>query len=149
MQRVVVTLTRNTVKTGLKYGNQMINANDRLHYRVKQDIAAYLRELGRQLCPDIDKPYDENNQCHVTIYVHAPTGRLQDPANWNPTVKPILDGFTDEGLWTDDNSNIVKYVTFAMGSYKTTPKKTYKLVIIIEPVEPNPKHEEVIDWNTH
>ena len=68
-------------------------------------------------------------------------------SNWNPTIKPILDGFTDAGLWTDDNSDIVKYVTFAMGSYKTTPAKTYKFVIIIEPAKVNPDHEEVIDWN--
>ena len=149
MQRVVVSLTRNTVKTSLKQGNQMINANDRMHYRVKQGISAYLRGLGEQLCPDISAPYDKENPCHVTVYVHAPSARKQDPANWNPTLKPILDGFTDAGLWVDDNSDIVKYVTFAMGSYKTTPAKTYKLVIIVEPAKPNPTHEGVMDWNTN
>lgn len=147
MQRVVVSLTRNTVKNSLKQGNQMISANDRMHYRVKQGISAYLRELGSQLCPTIDKQYSPENPCHVTVYVHAPSARKQDPANWNPTIKPILDGFTDAGLWTDDNSDIVKYVTFAMGSYKTTPAKTYKFVLIIEPAKTNPNHEGVIDWN--
>ena len=92
MQRVVVSLTRNTVKNSLKQGNQMISANDRMHYRVKQGISAYLRELGSQLCPTIDKQYSPENPCHVTVYVHAPSARKQDPANWNPTIKPILDG---------------------------------------------------------
>jgi crossover junction endodeoxyribonuclease RusA len=35
------------------------------------------------------------------------TNRRRDPHNYYPTIKPIIDGLTDAGLWPDDTSEYV------------------------------------------
>lgn len=38
------------------------------------------------------------------------TNRRRDPHNFYPTIKPIIDGFTDAGLWPDDTPEFVMTV---------------------------------------
>lgn len=43
------------------------------------------------------------NVAHVTVWISYPDRRRRDRLNLAPTVKAIIDGFTDAGLWPDDD----------------------------------------------
>ena len=121
--KLSIPLSRVTVKnkgaTSLKKGNEMVSANDNLHYRVKSEIIKHLRTIGlkygQQL--EVKYPFDEKTNCYVRIIVHPPSNRRMDPPNWYPTVKPIIDGMTDANIWTDDNSHVIKGMYFEQGSH--------------------------------
>lgn len=57
----------------------------------------------------------------MTIY--SPTKRRLDPPNFYPTVKALVDGLTDAGIWTDDNSEVIKFMTFKRGKLSEIPGK--------------------------
>lgn len=40
--------------------------------------------------------------CTVTVHLPVKANRRRDPHNFFPTVKPIVDGLVDAGLWPDD-----------------------------------------------
>lgn len=112
-------LTRKGGKNNsLANGNQIINANDRMNWRVKGLIAQFLRQLGHDKAVDSyyspDNPlFSPEKPCTVSILVLAPTRRRFDAPNLYPTVKPLVDGMTDAGVWSDDNNHVIKSMTFA------------------------------------
>lgn len=123
-------LRRKSGNKSLRNGNEMINANDRMHYAVQSTITKHLRKLGAAAVKDIHQElFNEDNKCSVIVTVHPPTKHRMDAPNWYPTVKAIIDGFTDAGLWSDDNDNIVKTFTFKSGDITSNNK--YKLEIEI------------------
>ena len=123
-------LTRKTNPTTLKHGNQMISANDRMHFRVKSQLTQFLRRLSANRT--WSRPvYTRKNPCTITIDVQPPTSRRMDAPNWYPTVKALIDGLVDSGLLSDDNNHVIKSTTFK--STKLSDTKNYKLVITIEP----------------
>lgn len=125
-------LTRKTNPTTLKHGNQMISANDRMHFRVKSQLTQFLRRLSANRT--WSRPvYTRKNPCTITIDVQPPTSRRMDAPNWYPTVKALIDGLVDSGLLSDDNNHVIKSTTFK--STKLSDTKNYKLVITIEPVK--------------
>lgn len=125
-------LTRKTNPTTLKHGNQMISANDRMHFRVKSQLTQFLRRLSANRT--WSRPvYTRKNPCIITIDVQPPTSRRMDAPNWYPTVKALIDGLVDSGLLSDDNNHVIKSTTFK--STKLSDTKNYKLVITIEPVK--------------
>lgn len=130
-------LTRKSGKnTSLQKGNQMISANDRLHFAVKMNLTKYLRDLSYHQvdnelhlkCP----VFSETHPCNVVITIHPPTNRRMDPPNWYPTIKALIDGMTDAKLWDDDNREVIRAMTFICGN-KTEDKK-YHVSIGIESV---------------
>ena len=130
-------LNRNSKYT-LKSGNEIISANDRLHFAVKANLTKHLRTLAKNLC-DIrteHASFSPTNPCTVTVTVYAPTARKMDPPNLYPTVKALLDGFTDSGLWTDDNYQIIQKLSFVYGGLSNSKK--YKLEILVKPVNDEP-----------
>lgn len=125
-------LTRKTNPTTLKHGNQMISANDRMHFRVKSQLTQFLRRLSANRT--WSRPvYTRKNPCTITIDVRPPTSRRMDAPNWYPTVKALIDGLVDSGLLSDDNNHVIKSTTFK--STQLSDTKNYKLVITIEPVK--------------
>lgn len=46
----------------------------------------------------------------VTVTLPVSGNRRRDPHNWTPTVKAIVDGLVDAGVWPDDNSDWVATV---------------------------------------
>ena len=126
-------LTRKTTKTTLSYGNQMISANDRLHYQVKAQLTNYLRNLSRSLQTWENPVYCSSRPCIVTIDIQPPTKRRMDAPNWYPTVKALIDGFVDAGLLADDNNNVIKETRFKSTGLSET--KNYILDITFEPTE--------------
>ena len=94
-------LTRKGGKNNtLANGNQIINANDRMNWRVKGLIAQFLRRLGHDKA--IDTSYSPDN----------PLFSSENPCLY-PTVKPLIDGMTDAGVWSDDNNHVIKSMTFS------------------------------------
>lgn len=113
----------------LRAGNQMINANDRMHFHTQSEIVAYLRELSHNVAtnyigmlPEQEHIYSKNNPCHIIVYIDPPTNRRMDAPNWYPTIKALIDGLTDAGIFEDDNNNVITSFTFIPGP-KTNDKQ--------------------------
>lgn len=115
-------------KSSLAKGNEMISSNDRLHHMVKAELTNHLRAMARET--DFSE-YDEiptfsmDRKCHVIAIIHPPTNRRMDAPNWYPTVKALIDGLTDAGVFEDDNNMVITSLTFVPGQ-KTNNKK-YKI----------------------
>lgn len=129
-------LTRNGRAASLRQGNEMISSNDRMNHHAQAAIAAHLREKGSLSATarigklsEREPIYTAQNPCHIIVRVCPPTMRRMDAANWYPTVKPIIDGFTDMGLFEDDNNNVVTSIVF-MGGEKSGGKD-YRFDLII------------------
>ena len=97
----------------------------------------FLRELAHYEGMNVLKdyfglPYTEDKPCEVRVIVYAPTKRKYDPPNWSPTTKALLDGLTDAEIWTDDNFNIIKRVSFEHGGLSGS--KNYKIELNVHEV---------------
>ena len=49
----------------------------------------------------------EQPPSHVQVTLPVVSNRRRDPNNWSPTVKAIVDGLVDAGVFVDDNSQWV------------------------------------------
>lgn len=95
---------------------QMLNANDRPHWTQKAKITAFLRATAAKKGQEYNcTPYSKKRPCGLVVTIYAPTKRRLDPPNFYPTIKALVDGLTDAGIWTDDNSEVIKYMTFKRG----------------------------------
>jgi hypothetical protein len=56
----------------------------------------------------------------VILRYWRPDNRRYD--NFNPFVKPIVDGFTDAGIWPDDDNKIVREFTVSFEGVDTSLK---------------------------
>lgn len=109
---------------------KLMNANDRDYHftraartRVWREAAGWWARQHRV------KPFTEKVRVHVMFGVKYP-GHRRDPLNFAPTIKAIVDGLTDVGLWPDDNSTWVENTEPAFTD--VIPNKT--LAIIIETI---------------
>lgn len=84
---------------------EWMSANDRMHWAQKAKRTKALRSraawLARQARLETDTPV------LVVASIGYPRGGKADPGNAAPTVKAILDGLTDAGVWPDDDSDHV------------------------------------------
>lgn len=124
-------LTRKSGKNiSLRKGNEMLNANDRIHHMVKREITKHLRTLGCYTTKERQHTcYTPENPCIVDVVIYSPTKAIYDPPNWYATVKPLMDGMTDSGVWSDDNYTVIKCTTFRHGGYTTNSKWKIELNI--------------------
>ena len=110
------TLPRNTKSKAL---NMVLNSNDRYHQREKSKITKRIRSFAYwETLMNKDKKrasFSPSNPCEVIITVYSPTKSKLDPPNLYPTIKAIIDGMTDAGIWTDDNHKVIKAMTFKYG----------------------------------
>lgn len=69
-------LKRNSKHT-LKSGNEIISANDRLHFAVKAQLTKHLRTLAESLANarTRQEPFSPSNPCAVTITVLSCTDK--------------------------------------------------------------------------
>lgn len=120
------------ILSNTKQVKEMINSNDRLHSHVKAKKTAYLRKLGKyQALNQKGKHFSKDRPCTVEVIIFSPTKRRLDPPNFYPTIKAIIDGFTDGNLWPDDNYEIIKAMTFRYGGLSGIKSK-YRIEIEIE-----------------
>lgn len=104
----------------------------KMHRMAVAKKAAAVRSLaavvGRQ------SGQDPMERCRITVTASLPTARRFDPANIAGTVsKHAIDGFTDAGLFPDDNSDHVLAVTFQRGPRTSVPG-IYRLTFEFEEV---------------
>ena len=133
-------LTRRTgKKIYLAKGNEMISSNDRLHHAPKAMLTAHLRELGGIFGQKFKKQnnitngeciYTDMKPCHIIVVVNPPTLSRMDAPNWYPTIKGLIDGLTDANIFSDDNDDVVKSITFMSGEKTTNGKYLLELNII-------------------
>lgn len=69
-------------------------------------------------------------QVHVCAFIQYPTARQADPPNAWPTLKAILDGMTDAGVWDDDSSEHVVATEFRREVGKSD-KGTYRVRLVL------------------
>lgn len=118
----------------LRYGNEMISANDRLDPHTRAELTAHLRKLSKELAlKTYEHPertmFSDIHPCHIGVVIYPPTSRRMDAPNWYPTVKALIDGLTDAGIFEDDNNKVIRSMTFIPGS--VTTNKKYRIQIII------------------
>lgn len=70
----------------------------------------------------------------IRMIVCPPTRRKLDPPNLYPTLKALIDGFTDASWWADDNFTQLLEVSFRYGGLSGVPN-VYKVMLEIEEVE--------------
>lgn len=130
-------LPRNTKNKKL---NMVINSNDRDHNKVTGHMVSRIRKLAAyETKAKKDKhmlPFSPKRPCHLTVTVYKPTRRRLDTPNLYPTVKPLVDGMTEAGIWTDDNDNVIKSTKFQLGGL-SGKKGFYKFVLTIEEEKDN------------
>ena len=126
----------------------MLNANDRPHWAQKAKITAYLRQIGRLKVSEGKYPaYTKKRPCGLVVTIYAPTKRRMDPPNFYPTVKALVDGMTDAGIWTDDNHEVIKYKVFKYGGLSGLKDK-YRIEIEVKKYMSNFEElkDKVVRW---
>lgn len=115
-------------------GNQMVSANDTLHYAPKGIIVSQLREMAKDAGAQYKKEngyennkpiYSQEQPCHVIITINPPTNAHMDAPNWYPTIKALMDGLTDAEIFYDDDDSIIKSLSFFPG--KVTGNGMYNI----------------------
>ena len=81
---------------------QMLTANQRLHWRTISARTVILRNLGAILTRQAKAA--PMTRAHCTVTVTFPDRRRRDVANWAPTVKALVDGCVQAGLLPDDDT---------------------------------------------
>lgn len=124
-----------------------LNANKQLHRYVKGQKVKFLRDLSFQegsFIKDNYKDFNGFNQFKIMVTVMPPTRSHLDPPNLYPTVKALIDGFTDAGFWNDDNFRHLAEVGFRYGGL-SGEKRVYKLILDMEEIEPQNLDEYIMD----
>jgi crossover junction endodeoxyribonuclease RusA len=83
---------------------ELLNMNDRLHWAKKARIVNAWRtatKWGTHAARGAQQ-FHGLPPSTVTITLPVKGNRRRDPANYYATVKPIVDGLVDAGLWPDD-----------------------------------------------
>ena len=110
--------------------SEWLTSNGRYHHMTKAQHTALLRHRAhtqtikairtRQLTPYTVLPL-------LVIEIGYSSRRKADPPNAYPTIKALIDGMTDAGLWPDDNSDIIKQYLFTRHDQKA-PKGTHQII---------------------
>lgn len=86
-----------------------INANDRHHHHERAALTRAWRETaGWAALAQLAGPERAHRRSTVRVFFPVRDRRRRDPSNWMPTVKAIIDGLVDSGLWPDDNPEWVE-----------------------------------------
>lgn len=87
-----------------------LSANHRLHWAERARRTKSLRQMGYlTACAEKVPPM---GLTAVTAFIAYPRNGKADPANSAPTVKALIDGMADAGVWPDDDSTHVLGPTF-------------------------------------
>ncbi len=116
-----------------------LSANDRMHWAPKAKRTTYLRNLGNfvSITHGLDGALLECT--HVAAFIGYLRNGKADPSNAAPTIKALIDGMTDAGVWADDDSTHVLGPTYLRDPKSPTPGHyTVRLVLT----------EQTIPWHT-
>lgn len=96
----------------LPTGLPLLNANRRVHHRVRHDRTKLIRAAAMEAFSDSPalmqalakaKPGPLFQRAHILGILRPPSARRADPANWYPSFKAAVDGLVDAGLLDDDD----------------------------------------------
>lgn len=90
--------------------NEWMSSNDRMHWRARASRTKRLRRRG-WLEAHKNRLFPMRRAFVIVSVQYATSGRA-DPANAYPTVKALVDGLTDFGVLTDDDSKHLPAMTF-------------------------------------
>lgn len=123
--------------TKLKKQNMVINSNDRFHRQAQAVMTRRIKALAMyEVTAKKDKqmePFSPERPCNLIVTVYKPTNRRLDPPNLYPTIKAIIDGMTDAGIWVDDNYKVIRSMSFSYGGL-SGKKGYYRFVLTVEEV---------------
>lgn len=93
-------------------GLKLLNANQRVHHRVRSEATSRIRNAAMMACSEdptmraaLVHAGAEPLLRHAYILgvLHPPSRRRADPANWYPSFKAAVDGLVDAGVLEDDD----------------------------------------------
>lgn len=114
-----------------------LSANDRMHWAPKAKRTRELRRLGWATAieaKNIARPDGSIGPfpievAHVAAFIGYPRNGRADPANASPTVKALIDGLVDAGVFPDDDSTHVIGPTYLRGNKCPAGQHTVRLVL--------------------
>ena len=106
---------------------RLLSANDRAHWRARARNVRTWRQwahiTGHQFRHQTGwAPVP----CTVTVELPVRDRRRRDPANYHATLKPIVDGLVDAGIWPDDNPT---WVTVAEPVLIVRPERIVRVLL--------------------
>ena len=111
-----------------------LTMNQRMHWAQKAKATKAWREASYIAAWKFDGSWRPPQLPRSIVQLDIPvrsTKVRRDPHNWYPTVKAVIDGLVDAGLWPDDNSDYVA----------TTEPKFHQggatVYVTITPIEPS------------
>ena len=109
-----------------------LSANDRLYWAPKAKRTRALRQIG--LLHAIGNCPVGHDVTHVAAFIGYLRNGKADPANAAPTIKALIDGMTDAGVWEDDDSTHVIGPTYLRDPKSPTPGH-YTVRLVLTPQE--------------
>lgn len=109
---------------------KFINANDRLHYRTKNDRTQAWRAAARAAVESGFNPY-RFDRAHIVVAYRFPNNRRREVANLQPTSKALVDGLVDALLIPDDDDRHV----IGPDNRRTYPNGEPEVTITVTPLE--------------
>lgn len=114
-----------------------LSANDRRHWADVAKRTKALRQMGFLIARRDRVP--SHGTAHVAAFIGYPRAGRADPANAAPTVKALIDGLVDAGVWPDDDSTHVIGPTYLRDTAKAAPHTHHVRLFITEHIPWLPK----------
>lgn len=94
---------------------QLLNMNQRLHWTAQRRIAREWRAAAQYAARNtVASASRQHPPCTVAVMLPVPDRRQRDPHNYFPTVKHIIDGLVDAGIWPNDTPTWVTTIEPAL-----------------------------------
>lgn len=103
-----------------------MSANDRPHWAKKMRDTRDLRRMGLLMGREVEP----QTTSHVAAFIGYLRAGTADPSNAAPTVKALIDGMTDAGVWPDDDSTHVIGPTY-LRDPKSATKDHYTVRLVL------------------
>jgi hypothetical protein len=104
-----------------------MSANDRPHWAEKARRTKALRLMGHAVA--LSAGHRDIGTTHVAAFIGYPRNGKADPSNAAPTIKALIDGITDAGVWPDDDSANVIGPTYLRGPKSQSGTHDVRLVL--------------------
>lgn len=129
--------------------DQMISTNDRdKHWGKRQSSAKQIRGDGMQLGRahvNANRGYTPPERVDMVTVFTPPSRFRYDPPNYEPSVKPFIDGLVDAKVLPDDNATIVRLTAFMDSGEKTGKAGLWRVQIHLFAV-PNDLPNGSVAW---
>ena len=119
---------KNSYLVELPIGLQLINANDRDHWRKSAGKTATIRSVARGQAKGIPRL----GKVKIRAVYYAPDNRRRDVSNLFPSVKAAVDGIVDAGVLKDDSDKFVVALEIVRGEWNVSKGQLTIEVIEVE-----------------